>query len=303
MRNQKNKRIDNKLTLIAGPCSVEEKNLEDIYKIAEIKINKKQRAVYGTRMVGLKSRTVFNKNGQGMGIDYQVFMNNLDKLFKGNPITKLRMLPSVKMAEKIIKDTNMLVATEIISPLAQLPLFEKIIPNNKLLIWNPAINQLGWPVLEMGYYAKRNHWYVGLKNGKWLGMEKNWLGLMHFAGLHDVGMAEKLIFIQRGVDVHNKGDYRSLPVHKAAHRIKTATNAKIYFDPSHTLGPKLRHKIADTVIEAMQMKIDNDIYLYDGILIEVGHSQTDTNQHLSINEFDELCQRLAEFRTLVSPRQ
>lgn len=294
-------KINNGLVIIAGPCSIDTQNIKDIYKISDIKINKKK-AVYGTRVVGLKSRTKFDSSGKEMGIDYQAFIKNLEAVMKGRPVTELKMLPSIQMAKKIIQDTNMLAATEIMSPLIQLPLFERIIPKNKLLVWNPAINQLGWPILKMGHYAKKNQWYIGLKNGKWLNMESNWLGMMHFAGLSETEIAEKLIFIQRGVDVYNKGDYRSLPVHDKAQKIKEITKAKVYFDPSHALGPKLRHKIAGAVIKAMKIKINKTDYLYDGILIEVGHSQTDADQHLSVDEFKELCHHLSEIRTLIPPQ-
>jgi len=289
------------LTIIAGPCSIDRHNLNDIYRISEITVKnaqgKKQKAVFGTRVVGLKSRTALSKDGVGMGIDYEAFMKNTDLLLNGSPLKKMETLPSVIMAKKIIQDTGMLVATEVMCPLVQLPIFEKHIAKNKLLIWNPAVNQLGWPVLKMGHYAKRNHWYIGLKNGKWLSssMEKTWLGLMNFANLKN---SENLVFIQRGVDVKNKGDFRSLPVHESAIRVKQISRCKMFFDPSHSFGPKLRHKIVDGVIDAMKIKLDDNSFLYDGILIEVGHSQTDTDQHLTIKEFEELCHRLAEFREL-----
>lgn len=301
------KKINKALTLIAGPCSLDYKNTGDIYKISEIKIinnqGKKQPAVFGTRVVGLKSRTALTSDGKGMGIDYQIFMENLNLLLAGKNANQLKNFPSVKIAAEIIQNTGMLVATEIMSPLVQLPIYERLIPQGKLMIWNPAVNQLGWPVMKMGHYAKKNQWYIGLKNPKWLNMEKTWLGLVHFAGLHTVGMEDKLVFIQRGVDVPEKGDYRNLPVHQAAKKIKLATQAKVYFDPSHTFGPKLKSKISEGVIEAMRMKTDENTYLYDGILIEVGRSKTDTKQHLNIKEFEELCHRLAEFRDLAGPEK
>ncbi|NMB83817.1 hypothetical protein GYA28_00850 [Candidatus Roizmanbacteria bacterium] len=305
--------LNKKLIIIAGPCSVDKDNIDDIGNISEIKITnrfgRRQKAVYGTRIVGLKSRTALNREGKNMGIDFPVFMKNLDLLLSGKSVLGMKQLPSIKMADKVIRATGMLVATEIMSPLVQLPLFERLIPKGKLMIWNPAVNQLGWPVLKMGIYAKRNQWLIGLKNGKWLGddsvsqtsMEKTWMGLAKYTGLIEPGFDGNLVFIHRGVDVANKGDYRSLPVHHIARRVKQATKCKLFFDPSHTFGPKLRGAIVGAVIEAMRVKIDDDTYLYDGILIESGRSKTDTEQHISVKELAELCCRLSEIRDLVSP--
>jgi hypothetical protein len=46
------------------------------------------------------------------------------------------------------------------------------------------------------------------------------------------------------------------------------------------------------------MKIDDKNYLYDGILIEAGNSETDTEQHITINELKILCKELSKFREL-----
>lgn len=305
--------LNKKLTIIAGPCSVDLDNIIDIHKIAEIKVSNRfgrvQRAIFGTRVIGLKSRTSLSKDGKNMGIDFPVFRKNIDLLIQGRSIKDLKALPSVKIAKEIIKKTGMLVAAEIMDPMSQLPIFERMLPKEKVLIWNPSVNQLGWPVLNMGMFAKKNHWFVGLKNPKWFGdealgqttMEKTWIGLSHFTGMNEPGLEEKLILIHRGVDIYNKGDYRNLPVHQAAKRAKQATHAKLFFDPSHIHGPKLRDSIVQATIEAMQMKIDEDNFLYDGILIEVGRSKTDTEQHITVKELKELCCQLAKFRDLSEP--
>lgn len=49
------------------------------------------------------------------------------------------------------------------------------------------------------------------------------------------------------------------------------------------------------------MMIDEENYLYDGALIEVGRSKTDTEQHITIEELDYLCQQITKFRELVAP--
>ena len=305
--------LNKKLTIIAGPCSVDPENISDIFGIAEIKVvnrfGRKQKAIFGTRVVGLKSRTSLNKDGKNMGIDFPVFRSNINMLLEGKSINALKVLPSVRIAKNVIKETGMLVAAEIMDPMSQLPIFERMLPKKKVLIWNPSVNQLGWPILNMSIFAKKNQWFVGLKNPKWFGdeslgqttMEKTWIGLSHYTGMNEPGLEEKLILIHRGVDIYNKGDYRNLPVHQAAKRTKIATKAKLFFDPSHIYGPKLRDSIVKATVEAMEMRIDEENFLYDGILIEVGRSKTDTEQHITVKELKELCCQLAEFRDLTEP--
>ncbi len=299
-----------KLYIIAGPCSIDKENEEEIYKLAEMKTSGK-RYIWGVRVVGLKSRTVLNRFGEGMGIDFEVFQKNLKVLLQGGKITDLEKAPSVKIAERFVKNTGLLVATEIMDPLVQLPLYDGLIFEQRFLAWNPAVNQLGWPLQVMGEFAKANNWYIGLKNPKWVGediskvnsknykggkttMEKTWEGLASYAYQAEDGR----ILIHRGVDVPEKGKYRNLPVHWISARVKQSTGLKLFFDPSHSYGPKMRQDIVPATIEAMRLRISEDQYLYDGILIEVGRSQTDTEQHISISDFKQMCERIFEFREL-----
>lgn len=231
----------NPVKIIAGPCSIDNENLKEIYELAEIKINGKF-ALWGTRIVGLKSRTSFNPSGEGMGIDFEVFLKNLNSYQK----KEFKIPPSVKIAEKIVKETNLLVATEIMDPLLQIPFYENRIPGNKLLLWNPAVNQLGWPILIMSFFIRKNNWFLGIKNPKWLGdyknkanslaykgrtsMEKTWEGLVTYANLPK----ERIILIHRGVDIPEKGKYRNFPLHNLALRVKNHTGCLLFFDPSHS---------------------------------------------------------------------
>lgn len=295
--------------VIAGPCSVDYQNIEDIYKISEIKVKNSQgklkKAIFGTRVVGLKSRTIYEEKIEAMGIDFEIYKKNFEKIITGD--FNLEVYPSVKIAKEIIEKTNLIVATEIMDPYLQLLVYEKYLPKNKVLIWNPAVNQLGWPVKIMGEFCLKNSWYLGLKNPKWLGeekanitsMEKTWLGLIHYSGMLKEDKIEKLFLIHRGVDISGKKQYRNLPVHEAARRIKISTGAKILFDPSHTHGPKLKNKIVDETIKAAKMMIDEENYLYDGILIEVGRSKTDTHQHITIEELQYLSEKINQFRNLI----
>jgi|GEM_PF-6669481 len=52
-----------KFYIIARPCSIDYQNLEDIYKISKIYVSSKKRkkkAIFGARVMGLKSRTSYN---------------------------------------------------------------------------------------------------------------------------------------------------------------------------------------------------------------------------------------------------
>jgi len=289
--------INNKLTIIAGPCSINENNKKEAYQIADIKVRGK-RAIAGTRVVGLKSRTSLSLDGKNMGIDYAVFMSNLKKSIEGKPSSSFEEPPSVTLARQICKDTGLIVASEIMSPLIQLPCFEDESFNNKLLVWVPSVSQLGWTAMKMALFAKRNGWLVGIKNGKWLEMEKTWEGLASYVQAHIE--PNKAIMIQRGIEVPERGKFRNLPVHNSAKLLKER-GFQVYFDPSHSYGPQLRDLIVQGTIDAMKLKTSDGMYVYDGVLIEAGTSVTDRDQHITHTELQEMCRRLSEFRELVAP--
>lgn len=291
------------LEIIAGPCSITSENLREIYQIAGITVTnlrgESQRAVFGTRVVGLKSRTSLDSSGDGMGIDYRYVMENMLILEEGGRGSDLLTPPSVDMSQRIAEDTDMMVATEVMLPNIQVPVYERKIPPGKLLLWNPSVDQLGWHLVPMARAAARNDWQVGIKNGKWQDMERTWTGLAKYVS--ESGLPkENLVLIHRGVDIPNKGNYRNYPVHDIAHRAKHTTGARLYFDPSHSFGPELRDHIVDRTIEAMLLEDGND-WLYDGVLIEVGTSQTDTDQHITIDELDAIVHALAPVREIKSP--
>lgn len=300
--------------IIAGPCSVDEKNVSEIREIAAItvedKTGMKKRAVAGTRIVGLKSRTELSAEGKGMGMDYQAYANNMAKLLNGQGINDFEVMPSALIAEEIHKETGMIIATEIMNPIIQLPSYIGRIGNGKLLPWNPAVAQLGWHVEQMAAFSRKYGWHIGLKNGKWIGdhlhtsdseeytgqttMEKAWIGLVKYAGEleHDV------ILIHRGVDVPDKGNYRNAPVHMIARRVKQTTGNTLFFDPSHSYGPKMRDDIPQAIIDALKMKLNEEEYVYDGVLVETGTSSTDTDQHITVNELKDIIKEIATFREL-----
>ena len=304
-------------TIVAGPCSIDEVNIKEVFQISEMEVKNRngkiQRAIAGTRVVGLKSRTELIETGNGMGMDYHTVQKNIDIMVNGGCVADFEVAPSALVAEKVYKKTGMLIATEVMMPSVQLPSFEKRIPKGKLMPWNPSVNQLGWQLLEIARFAKTNHWHIGIKNGKWVGeavlvansvhftgkttMEKTWAGLASYAG----EISGDIILIHRGVDAPDKGNYRNFPVHQIALRTKLQSKAKLYFDPSHAYGPKMKEDIVPAVIEAMKMKISDNEYLYDGVLVEAGTSITDTEQHISLKELEKMLKELAKFRDLVAP--
>lgn len=292
------------LYLFAGPCSVDENNASEIVEIAKLGIT-------GTRVVGLKSRTCIEGSCNAMGIDYESYIKNLNYNLSASSADNYVEPPSVKLMMEIHKQTRLVMATEVMNPLVQIPPIQRH-KELKMLLWNPSVNQLGWQIYETSHLANKNNWHVGIKNGKWLGtnandlkktqtessIEKTWKGLVSYATAH----TNKVVLIHRGFDVPNKKEHRNLPLHMVAHNVKKHSNAKLFFDPSHIYGPKLRDKIIHETIKAMQMKDDENKFLYDGILIEVGTSKTDTEQHITVAEFKDLVYELSKFRNLQNPK-
>lgn len=308
---------DNPVTIIAGPCSVDDTNIDEIRSLASFEIKNRdgipQRAIAGTRIVGLKSRTDHDPTGAGMGMDYAAYMKNMQILMEGGSTKDMVRIPSAHIAREIHEETGMIIATEVMNPVVQLPSFEGILGAGAFIPWNPAVNQLGWQIAHMASFAKRNGWHIGLKNGKWIGdhlhaadhpsyngkttMEKTWIGLANYAA----GIDGDVILIHRGVDVPGKGDFRSAVVHHIAARVKSETGAKLFFDPSHSYGPKLRSHIVGAVVEASRLRCADGSFLYDGFLIEAGTSSTDTDQHITLKELQELVAGIASIREILPP--
>jgi 3-deoxy-D-arabino-heptulosonate 7-phosphate (DAHP) synthase len=291
--------MDN-LSIIAGPCSIGDENKEEIHKIAELE------GVSGVRVVGLKSRTSIDETGKGMGMDFDAYRENQKLLRLGE---RLIMPPSIELAKELFEETGIAIATEIMNANLQIPHFEGWLPQRKLLAWQPSVNQLGWSVDEIRMQTQPNGWMVGIKNGKWTGtaleearcgnntIESTWKGLSTFATAEQNQNNVRLI--HRGFDIPEKGSYRNMPIHEIAERVKLSTGLPMIFDPSHSYGPKLVDEIVDGTVDAMKMIMKNGQPLYDGILIEVGTSSTDTAQHITLAQLDELIDRVAQFRNLI----
>ena len=298
------------IKIIAGPCSLNDKNINELKSIVAIN-SKNFRPIYGVRVVGLKSRTELKRDASYMGMDFDAHMDVYNEIMNGNfNVINSASYPSVEVAKEILSiDDNMVVATEVVDPVLQMPIFANNIKQN-LFLWNPAVNQLGWQMKIIGEYAKKYGFSIGIKNAKNLGvsakdseekniiapMEKVWKGLATYTGIQED--KSKIFMIQRGVDEPEKGDFRSLPIHNCAKRVKTDVGYNMLFDPSHSFGPKMRDKIIEGSVEAMCMKLDNGSWLYDGLLIEVGTSTTDTGQHISLNGLSNLIDEISKFREM-----
>ena len=133
------------VSIVAGPCSVDESNVSDILEIAKLCINGKK-AVAGTRVVGLKSRTAHTTEKSSMGMDCEAYHHNLKMLFEGKGHACFISPPSLKIMQYILEQTKMVMATEVMNPLVQIPPLQEQLKAN-LLLWNPSVNQLGWQVL------------------------------------------------------------------------------------------------------------------------------------------------------------
>jgi hypothetical protein len=303
------------LEIIAGPCSVDSDNVGELYDMAEIDTEQGP-AIRGVRVVGLKSRTALipgieGQENNGMGVDYE----GIEQLLQ-DPNAHVD-LPSIAIAEEVTTKTGLVVATEMMMPSVQMPLYEGRVPEGQGLFWTPAINALGWTVREMAVKAKANGWEIGIKNAKILGdityeeaqspehkgqstLEKTWSGQATYAN-NGVLTNKEIVLIHRGVDVPGKGDYRNGLVHTIAARVKDKLpGARLFLDPTHSMGPQLRDQIVDRTLKMMEMR-QGDSFLYDGVLFEAGTSKTDTDEHITLGELADFAGKVSEFRRLRRP--
>jgi hypothetical protein len=74
--------MSNKLQIIAGPCSVDEKNKSQIHEIISFNSGSFN-PIHGVRVVGLKSRTVFSNTTSDMGLDGEAFAQVIEAMSNG----------------------------------------------------------------------------------------------------------------------------------------------------------------------------------------------------------------------------
>lgn len=295
------------LKIIAGPCSLNYNNIEELYRISEIQVNGKS-AIWGVRAVGLKSRTSLHFSNKYMGIDFKEYYKILNMLSKNASLNDIPLLPSMHYIQEFKKYCKLLIATEIINPLIQLSLFSRILGKKELLAWNPSVNQLGQSMLDMSILSYKNGFYIGIKNSRdnninykkmenkqrheEIYVEKIWKGLAKYS----MKKIQNPVLIHRGFGAIDGSKFRNIPSHIVANNVKKNLKTKLFLDPSHICGPLLRDYIISFTIDAMKIKMDDNSYLYDGILIEAGTSHTDTHQHITLRELEILCQELSTFR-------
>jgi len=290
------------LIIYAGPCSYSQDYKDQFYDIAAIKLNNNRPAIYGTRVVGIKSRTFDNKQ-TFMGSDVEEYIENRHLYVEGASVRDYKKYKSAIFGKKLFEETGIGIATEIVSPLLQLPIYSEIGFGSELFIWNPSVMQLGWGLQEMAAFALKYNWTIGVKNGKWVGLindgithlEKTWIGLTSY--ISSLG-AINHVLIHRGVDKQVERRERNIAVHEIAASTKRNSFLPLFFDPSHIAGPDLREDIIEITLEALQMKDFDGNYLYNGLLIEVGESYTDSRQHITIDELKELVSEIIRFRDI-----
>jgi hypothetical protein len=302
--------ISSSFEVTAGPCSINELSERELIELASLEVEGKK-VISNFRAVGLKSRTENDSTGKGMGMDYEVVRHNMQVLARSGSTAGFDMLPSMELAAKIIAQTNMIAASEIMVASVQLPMALQALPKGMFRPWNPSVDQLGWHEMEMAAYAEQGNWDIMLKNGKWLGesledlrdldkltgVEKSWHGLATYAG----DVSGHVMFINRGIDIPQKGDYRNLPVHEMAMKAKLFTGKKVLYDPSHTNGPKRRDQIVDDMIFVAGLKMpDTEEFVYDGVMVECLTSETDTLQHITLPELHYALNRISEIRDLAT---
>lgn len=275
------------LKIIAGPCSIDRVNINQAIEIG------KMPEVYGVRCVGLKSVT---SPRAFMGIDQEWY-------FRGQE----GEAPSLKLARRIVQMTGKKVAFELMDSVQLVDYLDSFF-KGKVFVWNPAIAQLGYPIYRLATTGKHLGWKIGLKNPKWWGDEeteikgvpvnngeKNWYGNAKFSEAGGIIP----VMIYRGVNIDNSEgvEYRNFPMHSSAKKMKDL-GYKVWLDPSHICGEKMRHQIVEKTLEWLNLRDGKGGFLYEGLLIEVGDSQTDTGQHITLEEFKELIKRIKEFREI-----
>ncbi|QED23229.1 hypothetical protein [Candidatus Deianiraea vastatrix] len=295
-----------KVKIIAGPCSIDLQNKAEVFDMLNIKISGKS-ALFGVRVVGLKSRTNFDPKNAFIGIDLESYEANVAKLMRGD--FGIITCPSVEIANEIqSKNPEIFIATEVVDPWVQCSVLADFLKSSKAIVWNPAVNHLGFPIQIMAKFAKENGWKVGIKNGKALGapvaisesknaetpLDKSWSGLSTYASNLE---KSDIYMIHRGVDSEDNMGFRNYPIHNMCIRVKQKTGNPMFLDPSHIAGPKKRSEIVDFTIDAMKIKCGDD-FLYDGILLECGTSKSDTDQHITIAELEQIIVKLSEFRQI-----
>jgi len=176
---------------------------------------------------------------------------------------------------------------EVITPEHAEKVLKILLPHlgeGKVLLWIGARNQNHIFQREISKIAskdKRVHLLV--KNQPWKD-ENHWEGIVEHV-LEGGIPKDRLILCDRGFapNGHNPNNFRNIPDHEMAMRIKEKYDLPMVFDPSHTGGS------VENVFNIAKMFAEHD---YDGVLTEVHkdpkNAKTDSKQQVTWTEFDRL---------------
>ncbi len=312
------------IAVIAGPCSVSGPHNLEIY---EAQLNFFQQfagQLTGIRVVGYKSRTspdtdhILNtlqqldnhtllhlaeidpelnataKNYYGLDVCEILVTQRLFLEGVGMGSDQLPDLPSVLLAKSLQDQyAQLLIATEVIEPMIQMPQLKKHLKPGSVLVWTPSSDALG-ASKSMYRQLPLAHNVLAIKNPKWLGIhpdnvtEENVMALPGVkAMIGCMQWANSKTLIHRGFELEEKDGHRAKPVHSVFSKLKRLNpDLNLIFDPSHSLGPSRRDQIVDESIRAI---VDHG---YHGLLIEASTATTDINQHISTDEMLVIMNRL-----------
>jgi len=337
--------IKKPVRIITGPCQTSSRQHVDYgLDLASLKVTNPDgrvvNAISGLRHCEMKSRTKLNPSREGMGLDYHDWemysIALMNAALKGDKLPQPPVTQGAKWAEEIQgKVPDMMLAMETMD-WVHASLFAGHIQPGLGLLWLPSVMQLGEPASMIAKVASDNRWGFGAKNGKWserklpydtdnmtaTNLEDTAVGLLGSFALGVAGIKTVLpevVFIERGMAVPEKGDWRNLPDHQSARIVKSLLQKEvdtyegkkprvtIAYDPSHANGPGRREKIVDdAVYAATEITDSSGDLLYDMILVESAPPDhlppSDTKQQISGEEISEMVSRIAKKRPIFDRR-
>lgn len=318
---------NHQLTIIAGPDGVDVNNCnaETLIKIAQLP------EVDMVRCVGAKSRTAINSQ-TFCGIDYDLIKHNQNIIADGGSsanfvLTNIDGTPtSLDMAKETYLQTGKGFATELSGGIIQLLIIQEYIKRNPelidmpVMIWNPAVDQLANNMDATARIVARNGWSLGIKNSHALGemyskaesssytgessLEKRIKGMVEIA-LHN--NVKDIIVLMRGVDIGEKTEQnmRNVETPYTAMRLgkyfENTPEVRLGIDHNHSMGGMQREGLLSKLKESAIIKINENKYLYDVLLVESvlspeSTSLCDGDQPLYYDELVELCNFIKENR-------
>jgi hypothetical protein len=312
------------LEIWAGHCSENKNNIEETERIARQTIRnprtgRQQRIVNRTRGVAFKSRTGLKDLLSYMGMDWKAIQANDTMYMEGKGHLDYLLYPSLIHLSNISRATGVGVASEILMPHLQLPVWGRYFKGKSFQPWTAAVDSKGTSAMEFANWANRFGWDIALKNPKISGkrtytelltapqkeIEKTtvfstWQGAWSWAGSN-----QNTTMIHRGVDMpsdlEGMDTFRNLPIHRVAAALQAVTGCNLGYDPSHINGQGRKEHIVEDAIEAAQtINPFTGNPQYQVLLLEVGNSTTDTEQHITLNQLQQIGETVIQWRPLVA---